>query len=254
MPAFNPTPDVPGPFGFKVSWFAVKASDAASVLDALEFGEVTPANWASGLAAAYGNPQSSDCWVFVSPPVGDWVLTVGSSLPCPVTIEGQYNETGRKFDILFSRLMQRFDDVQFFGSHRVYDLATWARALNGKPMRSFAWLGSDGAVLANNGEQTPEEARLGFANLTGLSPSDAADRIFQLVGEQEAQENALVASGLSGREARAQVRQSCRSPFPDEIDVVELAALWSIDPSRLSEQDHPPGSGLAARLPEDLKQ
>jgi hypothetical protein len=36
--------------------------------------------------------------------------------------------------------------------------------------------------------------------------------------------------------------------------VVELAALWSIDPSRLEEQDHPVGLGLAARLPNDLKQ
>jgi hypothetical protein len=37
-------------------------------------------------------------------------------------------------------------------------------------------------------------------------------------------------------------------------DVVNLAGLWSIDPSQLSDQDHPPGLGLAARLPDDLRQ
>lgn len=44
MPSFDQTPDEPEPFGFKVSWFAVKASDPASVLDAFELREATPAN------------------------------------------------------------------------------------------------------------------------------------------------------------------------------------------------------------------
>jgi hypothetical protein len=254
MPSFDQTPDAPQPFGFKVSWFAVKTSGPASVLGALEFGQATPANWASGIEAAYGNRQGEDRWIFASPPVGGWVLAIGSSLPCPVTVEGQRNAIGRKFDVLFYRLMQRFDDVQFFGSHRVVDFVTWARALYGKPVRSFGWLGSDGEVLANFGAQTPEEAKLGFADLTGLSPSDAADRIFQLVEEQEAEGSALVASGLSEREARLRVRQQHRSPFPDETDVVELAALWSIDPNRLSDRDGPVGLGLAARLPENLSE
>ena len=76
--------------------------------------------------------------------------------------------------------MQRFDDVQFFGSHRVVDFVAWARAVKGKPTQIFAWSGSDGAVLANIGEQTPEEAKLGFSNLSGLSPSDTADKIFAI--------------------------------------------------------------------------
>lgn len=254
MPAFDRTPDAPKPFGFKVSWFAVKTSDPALVLDALEFGQAAPANWASGIAAAYGDPQSSDCWLFVSPPVSGWVLAVGSSFPYPATIEGGHHDIGRKFDLLFSRLMQKFDDVQFFGSHRVVDFVTWARALNGESKRIFGWCGSDGAVLANVGEQTQEEAKLGFANLNDLSPSDATDKIFAIEEEQEAEENRLIASGLSGREARATVRRNGRGGFPSETDVVELAALWSIDPSRLSDHGHPLSLGLAARLPENLRQ
>ena len=56
--------------------------------------------------------------------------------------------------------MQRFDDVQFFGSHRGVDFVAWARALNGKPVRIFAFADE---VMANFGKQTPEEAKLAFA-------------------------------------------------------------------------------------------
>jgi hypothetical protein len=245
MPSFDQTPDAPEPFGFKILWFAVKAADPASVLDALEFGEATPANWVSGLAAAYGD------WIFVSPKVGDWVLVAGLSLPYP-TIE-THDDSGKRFDVLLSRLMQRFDEVQFFGSHRVSDFVAWARAVKGKPTRIFAWSGSNGAVLANVGEQTPEEARLGLANLSGLSPSDATDKIFAIEEEQSAEEEKLVASGLSRREAIKLARKKLGGGFPTETDVVELAALWSIDPSRLEDQDHPLGLGLAVRLPDNLK-
>ena len=116
MPSFDQTPDKPTPFGFKVSWFAVKATDPAAVLDALEFGrQCRP----TGLPALrlYWDCEIRECWVFVSPPVSGWVLVVGSSLPYP-TSETHY-DIGKRFDVLFSRLMQRFDDVQFFGSHRV---------------------------------------------------------------------------------------------------------------------------------------
>ena len=119
-------------------------------------------------------------------------------------------------------------------------------------MRIFAY--ADGEVLANAGEQTPEEAKLRFANLTGLSPADAGDKISKIGEEQEAEEDALVAKGLSRQEALAKVRENGRDPIPDEDDVVELAALWSIDPRQLSNQEHLRGVGWAARLPKNVMQ
>src|SRR5215813_1496515 len=119
MPTFDQTPDKPRSFGYKISWFAVKHSDPASVLDALEFGAGKQANWASGLSAAYETSQRTDAWVFVSPPVSGWVLVVGSSLPYPVAATEPLHNIGTKFDALFSRLMKRFPQVQFFGSYRV---------------------------------------------------------------------------------------------------------------------------------------
>jgi hypothetical protein len=40
-------------------------------VDVLEFGRKTPANWASGYAAC-------DTWVFVSPPIGGWVMRLSN--------------------------------------------------------------------------------------------------------------------------------------------------------------------------------
>ena len=233
-PPFNQTPDQPQPFGYKVSWFAVKASDPVSVLDALEFGEGTPANWSSGLAAVYGGSGNDERWVFVSPSLNGWVLAVGSSWPYP-TVE-IHHDIGKRFDVVFSRLMKRFDDVQFFGSYRVADFAAWARAQNGAPTRSLAWNGSEGQVFMNFGDQTPEEAKLGLVNLSGLSPDAAGDEIFRIAEEQDEKEG------------------PARRSFPEEDDVVNLAALWSVDPTQLPEQGHPPGLGLAARLPDHLRQ
>ena len=82
MRSFNQTPDKPEPFGFKILWFALKTSDPAVVVDAFELREATPANWESGLAAVYESARK-DAWVFVSPPIGGWVLIVGGCLPYP---------------------------------------------------------------------------------------------------------------------------------------------------------------------------
>lgn len=250
MPTFDQTPDQPEAFGYKVSWFALKTSDPRAVLAALELGEATQANWSSGLAAAYGRAPRDDQWVFVSPPIGGWVLAISQAWPYP-NVETR-SDLGARFDVLLSRLMKQFDDVQFFGSHRVADFAAWARALNGEPKRIFAYGG--GEVLINFGDQTLEEAKLGLVNLTGLSPRDAGDAIFKVAEAQGDEEEGLVASGLSYAEALAKVHENGRQPFPEEEDVVDLAALWSIDPTQLEDQDYPPGLGLVARLPEDLRQ
>ena len=255
MVSFDQTPDKPRAFGYKIMWFAIKASDAASVLEVLELGEAIPANWASGIEAAYehGAWKESGPWVFVTPPVNGWIFAVSASWPYPVDIETN-RDIGQKFDVLFRRLMRQFDDVQFFGSHRVADFVTWARALNREPIRIFGYAGGGDGVVANFGEQTAAEAQLRLANLDGLSPTDANDRMLELAEQQDREEYRLRKSGLSPREAHEQVSQCARSPFPDETDATALAALWSIDPTGLEEEDHPQGLGLAVRLGSDLAQ
>jgi len=188
-----------------------------------------------GQRNAYRQDPAADRWRHEDPGIAPIDNRV--SLPYP-TAETHHN-IGEKFDALFSRLTTRFDDVQFYGSHRVVDFVAWARAVNGKPLRMFAYAGGGDGVLANVGEQTPEEAKLRFADLTGLSLTDALDEMSRIADEQRAEQDALVASGLSRREAIARVRQNGPKSYPNETDVLELAGLWGIDPMELSEQDHP---------------
>ena len=233
MTNFIQTPDAPRGFGFKVSWFAVQTSESAVVLDALGFEQATPANWASGLEAVEDHSawRTGDIWVFISPPVDGWVLAVSAGWPYPMVIEADH-DTGRKFDELFRRLMLRFDNVQFFGSHRGTSFVTWAWAASGEPRRIFGF--GDGAVLVNFGAQTPEEAQMKLADLSGLAPSEAEDEIYRLCELAETQTaDELIAA-------------------PGEEDVVNLASLWSIDPTALDVQSHPPGVGLAVRLPKEF--
>ena len=132
------------------------------------------------------------------------------------------------------------------------DFVVWARALKGKPIRIFAH--ADGEVLANVGQQTPEEAKLGFLNLSNLSPTKAKEKIFKVAEEQGAEADALVASGLTRKEALTKLEEKGRSAFPDEQDVTDLAALWSIDPTEVWDQDDPLALELATRLPKNLAQ
>ena len=229
MPEINRTPDKPQSFGYKISWLAVKTTEPAAVIDTLGLVEATPANWASGLAAVY-ETSPEGCWTFVSPPVDGWIFVVSRALPYP-TVETQHN-TGKDFDELFGGLMKRFEDVQFFGSYRVSGFCAWARALGGKLVRAYSY-GDE--LMMNFGDQTAEEADLGLVDLSGLSVFDAEAKLSSIAEVQMEDQEQPDAHGRL---------------FPDEADVVELASFWSIDPTQLSEQDHPVGLGLVARLPE----
>jgi hypothetical protein len=250
MPPFDQSPDQPQSFGSKVSWFALKASEPASVVATLGLVEAIPSNWASGLAAVHSDRTApdGDSWLFISPPVRGRLLAVSASWPYP-TIES-YHDIGRKFEFVFSRLIRRFDDVQFFGSHRVVDFVSWARAPHGKPMRIFTY--ADGEVLTNIGAQTREEAKLGFPNLSGLSPSEATAKIVATAQEDGV---ALDPIGAGRRkEALAIARPNGRGAFPRGADVTDLAGLWSVDPTQVLNQDTPSEVGLATRLPKIFTQ
>jgi len=238
-PYESQVPDQPVSFGYKVNWYAVRTTDGSAVAEVLGLDEIEAVNWEAGVEAAYawwGDPASKGR-VFISPPVEGWTFAVGSALPHPFdyTDSPVRIEIGRRFREQFSALSARFEDVQFFGSYRVVDFCAWARVRRGAPVRVFAWFGSDGECIANEGAQTPEERALGLIDLGLREPPEARDYMRERLGE-------------AMRVEEATGRAPSERAMPGEEDVVRLAGAWSIDPVELEGLGLAPSLGLIGAL------
>ena len=148
MEQVDATPDRPIPFGYKMSWLAVRSSDSGSVCDALEIDNLQPANWKAGYIAAYNGHS------FISPPVNGWVLLVGHELP-----ELGHPPHERRWTSLMASLSKKFGVAQYFATHRVSGLDAWACYQGGHEVRAFAYCDE---VLVNRGEVTAGELELDY--------------------------------------------------------------------------------------------
>jgi hypothetical protein len=189
-------PDLPIPFGPRTAWVAVDTTDTEAVAAALGLQDVRPATWAEGIAAA---AQSA---LFVTPPLADWTLAVGTALFPPDRIETFVQP-------LVEHLSRRFGDAQYFCTHQDHGLHAWARAKSGRLVRGFGWLGAKSLPLWNEGRPTKEERDLGY----------------QFVDSRSADGTAV-----------------------DENAVMQVAFLWSIDPTSLDVQIKEPSTGLLGSL------
>jgi hypothetical protein len=144
--------------------------------------------------------------LFVTPPLASWTLALGSALFPPDRAEAFVQP-------LLERLSRQFGEAQYFCTHRDFELHIWARARKGRLVRGYGWLGQKGLTLWDEGPPTPEERDLGF-RFTGRRST----------GIQQA----------PNRDAA----------HPDEESVMQLASLWSIDPTTLDEEFKEPLTGL----------
>jgi hypothetical protein len=148
--------------------------------------------------------------VFVTPPLADWSLAVGAALFPP-------DRADTFVKPLLERLSRQFGDAQYFCTHRDVELNLWARARQGRLIRGYGWLGEKGLILWDEGAPTKEERDLGFQFLDGRSASV----------EQAPNNNVTL---------------------PDESGVMQLADLWSIDPTTLDGQFKEPLMGLLGNV------
>ncbi|WP_372721399.1 hypothetical protein [Novipirellula sp.] len=205
----DPTPDRPINFGYKMSWLAIKASDAETVLESLPVHNVQLANWRTGSIAAYSGHT------FVSPMVNNWVFVVSQRLP----------ELGGERDTddwtsLLSSLSCEHEEVQYFGTHRVVEFHAWARFTNGTETRAFAYLGERGEILVDRGRRSAGEAELGY----NYFDPDSADAKPDSYWERD---------------------DLC---YPDEEHVMEIAGKWSINPNLLENRGLSQGVGWVGDL------
>jgi len=225
-------PDLPLPFGPRVAWLAVDSTDTEAVAKALDLRGTRDASWAQGVEAAY---QSS---VFVTPPLGDWTLAVSTALFPPDRVEGFVKP-------LLERLSRQFGDAQYFCTQRDLELHVWARARKGRLVRGYGWLGQKSLTLWDEGAQTKEERDLGvhFSNPSSIcespkhGPKEERDRGVHFM------KGPLPEVKQSDGGARKDLA------LPDESCVMQLALLWSIDPTTLDEAYKEPAMGILGSVP-----
>ena len=103
---------------------------------------------------------------------------------------------------------KKFPELQFFATHRVSEYHAWVRYIDGEMVRGYCYCGDIGEVLLNKGEITPEEEELGLDNLLPDSGADWDDY-----------------------------------NFPDEENVLEIAAAWGID-TTFNRKTYPESTGF----------
>lgn len=99
-------------------------------------------------------------------------------------------------------IAQQFEEVQYFMSHRVVELQSWTLFQKGNLVRHYYYVGASGEV-DSQGELTPQEIELGLDTL--------------IMSEEQYDDS--------------------EHEFPDEFNVIEIAAAWGVDPSMESHRE-----------------
>lgn len=170
-------PDTPIPFGMKISWLVLKEENPETVMDKLNCTDIVKSNWSSAFSCMQEMNK-----VFITPCFGEYVLVLNYDAP----LENKE---------ILDNIAIKFEEVQFFSTHRVVDLSCWVKYIKGKLVRSFYYVGEEGEAYWNEGSLTKEEQEIG-----------------------------LNASSFEFEEYDANII------YPSEEVVDELAAKWGVDP------------------------
>ncbi|NUP47418.1 MAG: hypothetical protein HOW97_08895 [Catenulispora sp.] len=188
-------------FAYKTSWIAVRNSSAELVADALGMVERGIVPFDAGTDAAYA------AGVYVAPPIGEWTLAHGRGL---FFIDTETADS--VFASWLADLSGKLGEVQFFSNYRVPECHEWALAIDGRLIRAYGWLGERFEVTRFVGEPTSIEHALGIGirNL-GEDIDDWSDEDYATFS----------------------------ATTPTESDVMKVAGAWSLDPSRIRDEDVP---------------
>lgn len=209
---YSEAPDRPLAFGTDMTWLAIRTQDTEAVLDMLVLDDETAANWNTGLGTIYDRELGA-ARIFVTPPVDGWTFAIGLAIPHPAAASFV-----DKCMPLLQRLSGRFSEVQYFAACPVVDLYAWVRFSDRHLLRAFATI--DGELVWSKGSLTREEAALGL-------------RHYELRGVKDR-------AGDAGAEIVL---------APTDEQVMQMARLWSKDPTALAAADAAPALGIVGRAP-----
>ncbi len=125
-------------------WMLIRNRSPAAIQSALGLRHPKPCSWNEGIWGAEK--------LFVSRPVQDWTLVVGTALPDPL----EDADACFRFIITLSR---KLGHVQLFCAQPALRHHAWVKASRGRILRAYAWAGK---TLWNQGPLTTEEAALGI--------------------------------------------------------------------------------------------
>lgn len=168
--------DTPVPFGYNMGWFAVRSEDTDAVVTALKLSRLRKVGWGDGIEAIY--EEEAENVLFVGPPVNGWTLVVGRW-----TMGSGDEGSVRSIERLVTALSSRFGEAQAFATYRVIEYHHWMLAQRGSLVRSFAYLGESGEVLASVGEPTPAERRLTWSSLPQNEWMPDEEDVFKVAGQ-----------------------------------------------------------------------
>ncbi len=188
--------DHPYNFGYKCSWYALHTEDTVDVLRAIGLKRVSDANWEHGIKAAYSGR------VFVSPPILGWALVAGQVF-CDV------DDPQKSVTRPLLSLSEHFAEACFFRTHRVVDYHVYAKAIGGRLVRGYGYIGESCKTLWSIGDLTKEDLNLGLIFTDERCPEAKEDSFWE----------------------RDDIR------FPREDDVMEIARAWPVTPCDLESFD-----------------
>lgn len=123
-------------------WLAIRSSNPKAVQAALGVGYPVPCSWTEGITGEHE--------FFIGPPVNNWIIVTGSSLPQPG------HDVDRCFHFLI-QLSRVLGHVQFFMGDSVSHHHAWVRVENGTVKRAYAWTGE---TVWNQGARSLAEMEL----------------------------------------------------------------------------------------------
>lgn len=139
------TPAKPVSFGFKIEWLAVKSRDhkeVANWLNKLQH-PLHETNWESGVKGAYKH------FCFVTPSIHGWVLVLNPNISDISHPDGQ---------VFLQKMSAFFEEIHFYGNHRVNGYGAFGKFRNGEMLRGFSW--ADGQLFLNFGTPTTVESEI----------------------------------------------------------------------------------------------
>ena len=124
-------PDSPIGFGRKINYLAIKSNDISLVKSVIyKNKQAKRTNWAKGIQGAYNN------FTYITAPLNNWIFVLNPKFPFDDISTVNCQNTLKK-------ISENFEEVQFYGNHRVSGYTMWSKIQDKRIIRAFSYAGGE---------------------------------------------------------------------------------------------------------------